>query len=213
MVGLGNPDRSFAHNRHNIGFMCISRFARRHGIELKKKHCRSRVGVGKVGGVDIVVAKPQTYMNASGEAVAQLVDRYRIALEDILVVHDDLDLPLGRIRLRSSGSSGGHKGLKSIVAEVGSEEFARLKVGIGRPERDSGIETVVGYVLGDFKPDESGLVEEVIERAVAAMERFVTRGITMAMNEYNAPSPCSRQKGKMTKRDIALLALTRKRGV
>lgn len=168
--------------------MCINRFARRYSIELKHKHCRARVGMGKVDGVDVVLAKPQTYMNSSGEAVVQLVDRYRVALEGILVVHDDLDLPLGRIRLRSSGSSGGHKGLKSIIAELGSEEFARLRVGIGRPERGGGVEGVVSYVLGDFMPDESEIVDKVIEHVVLAMECFVIRGVTEAMNKFNARS-------------------------
>jgi len=154
--------------------------------------------VGTVDHIDVVLAKPQTYMNASGEAVAQLVNRYRIAPGDILVVHDDLDLPLGRIRLRSSGSSGGHKGLKSIITELGSEGFSRLRVGIGRPERDSGTGVVVDYVLGNFTPEESGLVEEVIEYVAEAMERFVTSGITAAMNEFNAsfPKSPSRREGR-----------------
>lgn len=175
--------------------MCVSRFARRHSIDFKHRHCRSRVGIGRVNGVDVVLAKPQTYMNASGEAVVQLVDRYRVALEDILIVHDDLDLPLGRIRLRPSGSSGGHKGLKSIIAGLGSEDFARLRVGIGRPERGEGAGAVVEYVLGDFTRDERELVDGVIERVAAAMECFITGGIDEAMNEFNAPPP-SRREGE-----------------
>lgn len=176
--------------------MCIDHLARRHSIETRHRHCRSRVGAGRIGGVDVVLAKPLTYMNASGEAVSLLVDRYRVAPEDILVVHDDIDLPLGRIRLRPSGGSGGHKGLKSIIEALGTEGFARLRLGIGRPSHEKGHEAVVGYVLGDFSPEEKRMVEGMLERAATAVERFVTAGIMAAMNEFNAPPAVS--PGTMT---------------
>jgi PTH1 family peptidyl-tRNA hydrolase len=168
--------------------MCLNRFARKHSIELNHRQCQSRVGKGLVAGVEVILARPQTYMNASGEAVAALLDRYRVSVDDLLVVHDDLDLPLGRIRLRASGSSGGHKGLKSIIAALGGNKFARLKVGIGRPDRESGNEAVVGYVLGDFSVGETKLADEMISRAVEAIDCFVSSGTDATMNRFNAPA-------------------------
>jgi len=135
IVGLGNPGKTYTNNRHNIGFMCLSHFAKTQGISFDKKQGKARIGSGEVAGNQLLLARPQTYMNHSGQSVSRLVNKYKIGLNDILIIHDDLDLPLGTIRFRQSGSSGGHKGVDSIIYELESQDFPRLKVGIGRPLR------------------------------------------------------------------------------
>jgi len=159
IVGLGNPGRTYANNRHNVGFMCLNHFARTQGIRFDKKQGKARIGTGEVAGYKVVVAKPQTYMNLSGQSVSLLVRKFDINLNDLLVIHDDLDLPLGKIRIRSGGSSGGHKGIDSIINELGSQDFLRLRVGIGRPIKNEGSaefseDEIIAYVLSDFTPDE-----------------------------------------------------------
>jgi PTH1 family peptidyl-tRNA hydrolase len=189
IVGLGNPGQSYARNRHNIGFRCLNSFARRQGIRFDSRWQKARVGLGRVAGDGVVLAKPQTFMNLSGLSVSRLVKKYNVVLSDLLVVHDDLDLPLGRIRIRGGGSSGGHKGVNSIIASLGSQDFPRLRVGIGRPVagenqfEDSG--GVLSFVLGDFTPEEARIVAQVIPRVSQAIVCFLTEGISSAMNRYN----------------------------
>jgi PTH1 family peptidyl-tRNA hydrolase len=187
IVGLGNPGQSYARNRHNIGFRCLNSFARRQGIHFDNRRAKARLGLGQVAGVGVVLAKPQTFMNLSGMSVMRLVEKYDIALSDLLVVHDDLDLPLGRIRIRGGGSSGGHKGLSSIISSLGSQDFPRLRVGIGRPAAgEKPVETgVVSYVLGDFTPEEARMVAQVIPRVSQAIACFLSEGISSAMDRYN----------------------------
>jgi len=160
IVGLGNPGESYARNRHNIGFRCLNHLARQQGIRFDSRWAKARLGVGQVAGVGAVLAKPQTFMNLSGLSVSRLVKKYNVALSDLLVVCDDLDLPLGRIRLRGGGSSGGHKGVSSIISSLGSQDFPRLRVGIGRPAAgEDRVETgsgVISFVLGDFTPGRPG---------------------------------------------------------
>src|SRR3990172_4437665 len=139
IVGLGNPGEDYASSLHNVGFMCINYFARKNGIRFDKKQSEARTGSGKVAGVEILVARPHTYMNRSGQAVSHLVKKFKVELDDLLVVYDDLDLPLGKIRIRQGGSSGGNKGIESIIQELGSQDFARLRVGIGRPISTDGL--------------------------------------------------------------------------
>jgi PTH1 family peptidyl-tRNA hydrolase len=189
IVGLGNPGQSYARNRHNIGFRCLNHFARRQGIRFDSRWAKARLGTGRVAGDGLILAKPQTFMNLSGLSVGRLVKKYKVALSDLLVIHDDLDIPLGKIRLRGGGSSGGHKGVSSIISSLGSEDFPRLRVGIGRPgagenpaQDGSGI---ISYVLGDFTPEEARLVAQVIPRVSEAIECFLTGGISAAMNKYN----------------------------
>jgi PTH1 family peptidyl-tRNA hydrolase len=174
IVGLGNPGQSYTRNRHNIGFRCLNHFARRQGIRFDS---------------GVVLAKPQTFMNLSGMSISRLVKKYDVALSDLLVVHDDLDLPLGRIRLRGGGSSGGHKGISSIISSLGSQDFPRLRVGIGRPAAtENPVETgggVISYVLGDFTPEEAHIVAQVIPKVSQAIVCFLTEGISSAMNRYN----------------------------
>ncbi len=181
IVGLGNPGREYQHSRHNVGFMCIGRFARGHGIAFSRTEARSRVGSGTVSGTEVVLARPGTYMNLSGQAVALLLRRYKASPADLIVVHDDMDLSLGTIRVRALGSAGGHKGVQSIIAAVGTQEFARIRVGIGRPG-DSG---AIDYVLGDFAPSERAVMDEAAGQVSEALESIINEGTEAAMNRFN----------------------------
>lgn len=189
IVGLGNPGRKYAHNRHNVGFQCLDRLAQAHSLSFahdalslsKGRRAKASLSLGKIADVRVVLAKPLTYMNLSGQAVGQLVRFYKLSLEDILVIYDDLDLPQGVIRLRPEGGSGGHKGLRSIIEALDSQAFPRLRVGIGRPPGND----AVSYVLSDFTADEHITLVSVYERVVAAVELFLREGIEAAMNKYN----------------------------
>jgi len=190
IVGLGNPGRGYATNRHNVGFICLSHFARTQGIRFDKKQGRARIGTGEVADSKVVIAKPQTYMNLSGESVSRLIKKFDINLDNLLVIHDDLDLPLGRIRIRHGGSSGGHKGIDSIINELGSQDFIHLRVGIGRPPKnedttESSDDEIITYVLSDFTPDEKQTIAQVIPRVSEAIYCLLTEGLTAAMNRYN----------------------------
>lgn len=186
IIGLGNPGREYTGTRHNIGFAVLAELARKHGLNFDKRCCHSRTGEGRIIGQEVVLAKPQTYMNLSGNAVAALMRRYKLKLSDILVVHDDIDLPLGKIRLRANGSAGGHNGIKSIIASVGSMDFARLKIGIGRPESpDVERREVVDHVLTGFNADERKAAEEAIGNSVQAIVLVVEQGLEAAMNRFN----------------------------
>ncbi|XUX01346.1 MAG: aminoacyl-tRNA hydrolase [Dehalogenimonas sp.] len=186
IIGLGNPGRKYSGTRHNIGFTILSELARKHGINFDKRCCHSRSGEGRISDQQVVLAKPQTYMNLSGDAVSALARKYKVKPADIFVVHDDLDLPLGKIRIRANGSAGGHNGLKSIIASIGSMDFARLKIGIGRPE-NAGIERqdVIDHVLSDFDAIDRKIAEEAIARAVSAIETVLEYDLETAMNRFN----------------------------
>ena len=188
IVGLGNPGKRYARNRHNVGFQCLNYFARLRSIHFHHRQCHARVGIGKMSGDKLLLARPGTFMNLSGKSVACLVRKQKIPLSDLLVIYDDLDLPLGKIRLRQSGSSGGHKGMNSIISALGSEDFPRIRVGIGRPqlERQSLSEdATVNYVLSDFSRQEEAMIKPVITRVAEAIDCFLTQGITAAMNKFN----------------------------
>jgi PTH1 family peptidyl-tRNA hydrolase len=186
IVGLGNPGRVYANNRHNIGFICLNHFARSRGIKFDRKQARARIGTGKVAGKEVVVAKPQTYVNLSGQSVSRLIRKFNINLNDLLVIHDDLDLPLGKIRISHGSGSGGHKGVKSIITELGSQDLVRLRVGIGRPTKTVLSEAeIIAYVLSDFTPEEKQVISQVIPRVSEAILYLLTEGLTPAMNRYN----------------------------
>jgi len=187
IVGLGNPGRAYANNRHNIGFICINHFGRSHGIKLDRKQGRARIGMGKVAGNEVVVAKPQTYVNLSGKSVSRLVKRFNISLDELIVIHDDLDLPLGKIRLSYGSSSGGHKGIDSIIKEVGSQNFTRIRIGIGRPAEASEDE-IIAYVLSDFTPEQKKAITPAIPKVSEAVLCLLTEGLEAAMNKYNRDS-------------------------
>jgi len=188
IIGLGNPGRGYADNRHNIGFMCLNHFAWTQGIGFDKKQGQARIGSGEVVGSQVVLAKPQTYMNLSGQSVSRLVKRFNINLSDLLIIHDDLDLPLGKIRIRQGGSSGGHKGIGSIITELGSQDFLRLRVGISRPVEDAGEISesgIIAYVLSDFTLEEKQVITQVVPRVSEAVLCLLTEGLVAAMNKYN----------------------------
>ena len=188
IVGLGNPGKTYAHNRHNVGFQCLNYLARLHSIRFDQRQCRARVGLAEVRGEKLLLAKPGTFVNLSGKSVASLVHKHNIPLRDLLVIYDDLDLPLGKIRLRQSGSSGGHKGMNSIISALGSEDFTRIRVGIGRPQAEGqsmSEDAIVKYVLSNFSPQEEAIVKPVIAKVAEAIDCFLTQGIETAMNKFN----------------------------
>ena len=186
IVGLGNPGASYSRNRHNIGFACLRHLARKHGIRLDKKQTLARTGSGEIEGETVVLARPQTYMNLSGQSVSRLVDKLRLSLDDLIVIHDDLDLPLGRIRIRQGGSSGGHKGTESVIGELGSQGFIRIRVGIGRPSENASEDEIIGFVLSDFAPEEEGGAKKAIAKVSNAIICLITEGLEAAMNAYNS---------------------------
>jgi len=181
IVGLGNPGPQYAHTRHNAGFMVVEQFATTHQLTSRKLQFNAVVIAGALGDDKVWLARPLTFMNESGRAVGSLLRWLKLDLGDLLVVYDEIDLPLGKLRLRPDGSSGGHKGMKSIIQNLGSDQFARLRIGVGRPVHGDGI----NYLLSDFARDELPVVNEAIERAVTAVEVFVARGIVTAMNQFN----------------------------
>jgi len=180
----------YAHNRHNIGFRCINHLAKLHSVTVKQHSCQSQIGKGQIAGVDVLLAKPKTYMNESGRAVSQLLRKYKLSPDDLLVIYDDLDLPVGKIRIRQGGSAGGHKGIKSIISALSSRDFPRIKVGIGRPTDESGTklndeDAIVDYVLSDFTPAENKLIKPAIAMVAEAIQCFLTDGTIAAMNQFN----------------------------
>jgi len=189
IVGLGNPGKVHAHNRHNVGFHCLNYFAKCHSIKFERRQCQARVGTSEFRGEKLLLAKPRTFVNLSGKAVGCLVSKYGIPLSNLLVIYDDLDLPLGKIRLRSADGSGGHKGMKSIISALGSEEFPRIRVGIGRPEveglSNTDKDVIVSYVLSDFTSQEEELIKPIIVTAAEAIDCFLTQGMEVAMSKFN----------------------------
>ncbi|MEW5725465.1 MAG: aminoacyl-tRNA hydrolase [Thermodesulfobacteriota bacterium] len=182
IVGLGNPGRQYLATRHNVGFAALEVLARLHGVSLGLMRFDSLIGRGRLHGTDVLLALPQTYMNLSGGAVKKIVAYFRVGLADLLVLHDDLDIESGRIKVAAGGGAGGHKGVASIIAALGSEEFARIRIGIGRPP--AGWETE-SYVLGRFSPEEAELMDKVLASAARAAEVFVTEGVAAAQAQYN----------------------------
>jgi PTH1 family peptidyl-tRNA hydrolase len=190
IVGLGNPGKEYTVSRHNVGFMCLNYFAKQHKIPIESKKAHARTGEGVVGGVPVVLAKPFTFMNRSGHSVKEILRKHDLKAEDLIVVHDDMDLPLGKIRIRVGGSSAGHKGITSIIAELATPEFTRLRVGIGHPEvpaaeRGEGAPRVIDYVLKGFSTDEKAVLNKVIARVDEAIVCIITSDVGDAMTRFN----------------------------
>jgi PTH1 family peptidyl-tRNA hydrolase len=186
IVGLGNPGRSYVGNRHNIGFICLRYFARASAIKLDQKKGLARIGRGTVAGNKVVLARPQTFMNNSGQSVSRLLRQFAVNPKDLLVIHDDLDLPLAKIRLSSGSGSGGHKGINSIIEALGTREFTRLRVGIGRPANPNPSEDdIIAYVLSNFSSEEKKAISQIIPRIAEAILCLLTEGLTPAMNKFN----------------------------
>lgn len=184
IVGLGNPGRKYQYNRHNVGFMIVDKFAEKYGIELSIKKKKAVFGRGKCNGQEVVILKPQTFMNLSGEAVLYLASFFKVKTNDIIVVFDDTELPFGKIRIRKGGGSGGHNGVKSLINSLKSEDFPRLRFGIGRPKSDSE-QDLCEYVLEDLTPEEKSAFAVESEKAVEALYVMLTQSIDEAMNRFN----------------------------
>lgn len=182
IVGLGNPGRQYEDTRHNVGFKVIDELSARLTITLDKTKFNGLFGMGNVGGEKVLLLKPLTYMNLSGESIRPLMDYYDIDIEDMIVVYDELDLPVGKIRIRTKGSAGGHNGMKSIIAHLGTQNFNRIRIGVDRPK--SGM-SITNYVLGQFSDEEKASVEDTIKKSASACERWIETPILQVMNEYN----------------------------
>jgi len=182
IVGLGNPGAKYENTRHNVGFDTVEILSRRHNIKLSKLKHKALIGDGNIGGRKVILAKPQTFMNLSGESVREIVEWYKIPVKNIIIVYDDIDLPVGKLRLRPKGSAGTHNGMKSVIYQIQSDEFPRVRIGIDKPPEGWDL---ANYVLGRFSNDERKMVEEAIERAADAVETIVKSGIDSAMNKYN----------------------------
>ncbi|MFH1560937.1 MAG: aminoacyl-tRNA hydrolase [Chloroflexota bacterium] len=182
VVGLGNPGRVYARSRHNVGFRCIDGISHDAGISMSDRRRLAVIGQGKLGQEDVVLAKPRTFMNNSGEALPYLISRFHTPLQDLIVIHDDMDLPLGKIRIRPSGSAGGHRGVESILDALRSPDFTRIRIGIGRPPPGMG---EVEFVLGTFTAEEAPLIGEAVVVVRNAVADVIGHDLEWAMNRYN----------------------------
>lgn len=182
IAGLGNPGREYAQTKHNVGFLMVDALAAHLGVTEWREKYDALIARARIGSEAVLLVKPQTYMNESGRAIAPLMNFYKLAAEDLIVAHDDMDIPTGTIRIRKKGSSGGHNGIKSILAHLGDEHFARVRIGIGRPLPGW---TVVNHVLAPFPPEDAAKVSEAIHYLVPAIECIVTEDVDKAMNRYN----------------------------
>ncbi len=183
IAGLGNPGRDYRETRHNIGFMTIDAFAERHAIKMNKVQNQAITGSGRIASARVILVKPQTFMNLSGQAVGSLVRYYKVPLENLIVAHDDVDLPFATIRMRPGGGSAGQKGIASIIKLIGTQDFARLRMGIGRPP---GQMNAADYVLQSFSNSEKELLTSFLHRAVEALDCYLEDGLENAMNRFNS---------------------------
>ena len=186
LAGLGNPGRKYRNNRHNVGFMVVDRIARELNIAFARVQSRAIIATGTYSDHRVILAKPQTYMNLSGQAIPSLLKFYKIPSVQLLVIYDDMDLPLGSLRLRPGGGSAGQKGLANTIDRLGTQEFPRLRIGIDHP---SGSVDPVNYLLDDFTRGEEQFVKEIIERAAQAALVFIKEGLNSAMNQFNGTFP------------------------
>lgn len=191
IAGLGNPGRKFRNSRHNVGFEVIEQWSRDLGVRLGSRRFKSRHVKTRFENAEIILLCPLTYMNQSGHALSACCNYYAVQASDVLVIHDDVDLPLGRLKFTKNSSSGGHKGVGSIIEQLGSGKFSRLKIGVGRPRRGEPVER---YVLGRFYPDEEELIERVIQLAVQGCQLFVLKGIESAMNQINSQNLMNKEE-------------------
>lgn len=183
IAGLGNPTREYEGTRHNVGFDVIDRLAARYNIDVDVKKHRALIGKGMIAGQKVILAKPQTYMNLSGESIRSILDYYKVDPEtELIVIYDDISLEPGKIRIRKKGSAGGHNGIKNIIAQLGTQNFQRIKVGVG--EKPKGWD-LADYVLGHFSKEDRGLVDDALKRAARAVELMVQGEVDQAMNQFN----------------------------
>src|SRR5690348_5464914 len=190
IVGLGNPGTKYERTRHNVGFMVVDELARRHGLTWRGRQARAEIAKGAINGVPVVLAKPQTFMNLSGESVAGLLHWHKLPLDRLLILYDDLDLPLGTIRVRACGSAGGHNGVSSINQHLRSQEFARVRIGIERPP---GTGEQIDWVLGHFSKEQARELEPALKAAADAVEFWLANGIDKTMNAFNGGTPAGKE--------------------
>ena len=182
IVGLGNPGKEYENTRHNTGFEVVNKIASDHDIEISMSKFNGKYGTGTIGGNKVILLEPQTYMNLSGECIKKFVDFYKLSPEQVIVVYDDVDIEMGKIRIRKEGGPGTHNGMKSIVHELQTEKFPRIRVGIGMPELNLDL---MYHVLGKVREDEKEKYMQGVEKAVKALEETLKQGIDIAMNLYN----------------------------
>lgn len=182
IVGLGNPGKKYEKTLHNAGFLVIDELAKKYNLELNKEMFNGVYAKTRIQGEDVIFVKPQTFMNLSGECVGQLCRYFKVEVEDVFVVYDDMEIRFGQLRIRKNGSSGGHNGIKSLIQHLGSQEFPRLKIGVGRPSENR---SVVSHVLAQFSPIQEQHLPELLTAAVGAVEMFIADELRAAMNEYN----------------------------
>ncbi len=183
IAGLGNPEAKYENTRHNIGFHAVDVICRKYNINLSKSKFKAIYGEGIIGGEKVIVAKPQTYMNLSGEAIRDMATFYKVDPSDIIVIFDDVSLDPGRMRIRASGSAGGHNGIKSIIYQLNSQDFPRIKIGVGAPPHADF--DLADYVLGKFTPDDIKAIEPILIDTADAVEGIIRHGIADAMNKFN----------------------------
>lgn len=182
IIGLGNPGKQYEKTRHNIGFEVIDDLSRAWGIELNQAKHKGLYGVGHVNGERVLLLKPLTYMNLSGESISAVMNFFKVEVDDIVILYDDLDMPVGKVRLRQKGSAGGHNGIKSTIAHLGTQEFNRIRIGIGRPE---GQRAITDYVLGRFTAEEWTTMDSAINHCRKACEEWLEKPFLQVMNTYN----------------------------
>lgn len=180
IVGLGNPEEKYNNTRHNIGFEAVDYIADKYNIDINRKKFKGVYGEGFIGNEKVILMKPTTYMNLSGECIREVIDFYKLTNEDILVIYDDISLDVGRIRIRPKGSAGGHNGIKSIISHLGTDEFSRIKIGVGQPKGD-----LVNHVLGKFSKEENEVLEESLEATKLATETIIKEDTQAGMNKFN----------------------------
>ena len=180
IVGLGNPGSQYEDTRHNIGFKVIDNIAKEYNIEINRQKFKGMCGEGFINGEKVILLKPTTYMNLSGESIREVLDFYKLSNEDVLVIYDDISLDVGRLRIREKGSAGGHNGIKSIIAHLRTDIFPRIKVGVGQPDVD-----LVNYVLGKFTKEEMEVLSESIDASTKAAKEIISSDVKTAMNIYN----------------------------
>ena len=182
IVGLGNPEADYSKTRHNMGFNVINKIAEEYKIEVNKKKFDALFGEGTIDGKKVILLKPQTYMNLSGKSIIQVVNFYKILKEEIIVIYDDMDVDIGKIKVRKKGSSGSHNGMKSVIQELQTEEFARIRVGIGKPQFK---DDMINYVIGAIPDEEVKILDEGVNIAKEACVEIIKNGIDSSMNKYN----------------------------
>lgn len=184
IVGLGNPGREYENTRHNIGFAAIDIIAEKYNIDVNRTKFKGEYGEGFINGNKVILLKPYTFMNLSGESVREAIDFYKLTEEEVLIIYDDISLEVGRLRIREKGSAGGHNGIKSIINHMGTDVFTRIKIGVGAPKGD-----LVNHVLGKFSKEEANILKQTLDVVAKATEDIIANGAKDAMNKFNGFSP------------------------